>query len=90
MDRSFIRVVSGCKCGARRTQSRARSSYAEPQPTLAVASSLRRQNYDNETEFPWYVVGTRTRYAYQVRTWYGFCVNVLIGNKIQSCKTHTH
>ena len=48
------------------------------------------QRYFKGTEFTWYVVGTRTRYAYQVRTWYGFCINTLINNKIQSCKTHTH
>ena len=34
-----------CKCGARRTQSRARLSYAEPKPTFAVASQMRRQSY---------------------------------------------
>ena len=33
-------------CGARRTQSRARSSYAEPQPAIAVTSSMQRQRYN--------------------------------------------
>ena len=41
------------KGSARRTQSRARSSYAEPQPSLAVATYLQRQSYYiGELRFP--------------------------------------
>jgi len=42
---SFIGVASVAKWSARRTQSRARSSYAEPQPSLAIASSKQWQRY---------------------------------------------
>ena len=41
-----LEALSPCKCGARRTQSRARSSYAEPKPTFAVASQMRLQSYN--------------------------------------------
>ena len=32
--------IRHCNCGARRKQNRARSSYAEPQPTVAVVISI--------------------------------------------------